>query len=323
MTTRIGALAVALLLSVASVAEARIGGGRSSGMRGSRSFGTRSYQTTPSRPYYGGQQQNYGTQPAQPGRPIGGYNTGFGGGSFTRGLLGGLAGGFIGSMLFRGLGHAGYGGLGGSGFGFLELMLLGGAIYLIYRSVTRRRYASAGGYRGEMSHYEKLHSVEPGPFAAARGFATQDRAPEETLRSTDPSFDPERFKDERMDDFMKLQAAWNHRDLSSVGNLLAPELRRQLEWDIEELKRKRQINKVENIAVRRTELIEAWQEQGQEYVTLRFQANLTDYTVDESTGTIVAGDRVTPVKFEEDWTFVRRPGTFGPGANWSLSAIEA
>src|SRR6185295_460039 len=96
------------------------------------------------------------------------------------------------------------------------------------------------------------------------------------------------FREERMDDFLRLQAAWNHRDLGGVADMIGPELKRELEADIAQLKARRQINKIENIAVRNSELLEAWEEQGAEYATLHFRANVTDYTVDESSGAIVA-----------------------------------
>lgn len=72
-----------------------------------------------------------------------------------------------------------------------------------------------------------------------------------------------------------------------------------------------------NIAVRATDLVEAWQESGQDFITVRFYANLLDYTTDE-TGTLIDGNRTEPVKFEEFWTFSRPVGT---GA-WKLSAIS-
>ena len=53
-------------------------------------------------------------------------------------------------------------------------------------------------------------------------------------------------------------------------------------------------------------------------MTVRFLANLLDYTTDESGTQLVEGSRTEPVKFEEFWTFTR---PVGPGA-WRLSAIQ-
>ncbi len=245
-------------------------------------------------------------------------------GSFGRGLLGGLAGGFIGSMLFGGMSH-GMGGASSGGFGLLEILLLAGLGFVIYRKFAGRKLAMNGGgsFRRESTPMEAFRSVEPGPFAQspqAQNESEDSRAA--ILSAHDPIFDLAQFKDQRTDDFMKLQAAWNYRDLSSVSSLLSPALLQQLESDVADLKRKGQINRIENIAVRACTLIEAWQESGkEEYATLRFRANLTDYTVDESSGSVIAGDQVQPIKFEEDWTFVRRTGLLG--SPWMVSAIEA
>ena len=43
-----------------------------------------------------------------------------------------------------------------------------------------------------------------------------------------------------------------------------------------------------------------------------------DFTVDETTGTVVAGSDTTPVKFEEYWTWVRPVGSNA----WRLTAIN-
>jgi len=49
-----------------------------------------------------------------------------------------------------------------------------------------------------------------------------------------------------------------------------------------------------------------------------FTANLLDYTVDDKSGQVVAGDRSVPVKFEEFWTFCRLSGR----PQWALAAIN-
>jgi hypothetical protein len=39
----------------------------------------------------------------------------------------------------------------------------------------------------------------------------------------------------------------------------------------------KKFNKLDNIAVRTTDITEAWREQGRDYITVRFLANLLDY----------------------------------------------
>lgn len=296
-----------LILLIGSVTEARIGGGRSSGSRGFRGFTPRSAPTyqNPSRTQ---QQPNYSTQQQTP--PLMAPASG---GAFTRGLMGGLAGGLIGSMLFGGLGHAGgMGGFGG-GIGIFEIFLLLGLGYMAFRMIANRKPAFIGGSpRREMT--------EPGPFAGS-----SEESEASHLQRYDSSFDLESFKEARMDDFMRLQAAWGQRDLSTLSNLIAPEIRLELDADIAQLKAQGHINRIENIAVRGIELIEAWQERGREFATVRIRANLTDYTVTESSNELIAGSKTNPVKFEECWTFVRAIGSSINSSkdSWTLSAIEA
>jgi predicted lipid-binding transport protein (Tim44 family) len=70
--------------------------------------------------------------------------------------------------------------------------------------------------------------------------------------------------------------------------------------------------------VRSVTTTEAWQEGGQDFLTVCFLASLLDYTVEESSGQVVDGSRSEPVKFEEYWTFTR---PVGPNV-WRLSAIQ-
>ncbi len=56
------------------------------------------------------------------------------------------------------------------------------------------------------------------------------------------------------------------------------------------------------------DLTEAWQERGQDYLTVRVYANLLDYKLDERTGQLVSGSKTDPVKFDEYWTFTRPVG---------------
>src|ERR1700748_2916320 len=108
-----GAVGMALALPaviVVSSADARVGGGFSSGSRGGRTFSAP--PTTPTAP---GAAQPFNPTFSQPGAPSTGSR--IGGGFFNRpggGLLGGLAAGFLGAGLFGMLFGGGlFSGLGG------------------------------------------------------------------------------------------------------------------------------------------------------------------------------------------------------------------
>jgi predicted lipid-binding transport protein (Tim44 family) len=226
-------------------------------------------------------------------------------------------------MLFRSLGFAGgYGGYGGGwgGPGLFDLLLLGLVGYVAYRFFTRRATGS--------SRYDAPEGVSFGrdygrPNVSEQVVNLPSTQPSdlteglEQLRVLDPGFEPSRFCDQAMDFFFRLQAAWSARDLSPLRSLLADDLMAQLQADVDQFKRDRKTNRIENIAVRTCELTEAWQETGQDFVTVYFYANCLDYDVNETTGEVTRGSKLEPSKFEEYWTFTRPAGR---GA-WKLSAI--
>ncbi len=292
----------------------RAGGGTSSGSRGSRSYSSpsRSYSapapSAPSATPY--------TQPAPTPSP---YQPAPASGGFLRSLGGGILGGLLGGMLFRSLGFAGgFGGFGG-GFGLFDLLLLGGIAYLIYAMVKRRRREEAvpasGPYETTMvdapAYGQPVSSAGMGgPEDRARGIAH--------IRQMDPGFNEAAFSEMCSDRFFQIQAAWMRRDVEKLRPLLTEEMLQVFRTQIDDARAKHRINKLENISVRSIEITEVWQEQGNDFATVRFLANLLDYTVDENTGAVVEGSDTTPVKFEEYWTWVR---PVGPNA-WRLSAIN-
>src|ERR1700759_568107 len=172
-TQRMGGIvqAIAIVLSLAvpvmfavSAADARIGGGGSSGSRGSRTF-----SAPPSTSTAPNTAQPFNRTMTQPGSPGMGAPT-TGGGFFTRpgrGLLGGLAAGFLGAGLLGMLFGGGmFGGLGGLS-SILGLILQIGLIVVVVRlamSWWQRRHQSAYAGAGAGA------GAAPSSFRAGTGF---------------------------------------------------------------------------------------------------------------------------------------------------------
>jgi len=306
LATTTGVLCAPLVTG--DTAWARAGGGSSGGSRGSRGFSSPSSPTSPNR--------STAPAPMQPSPAP--QRSGWGAG--LMGGLGGLVlGGLIGSMLFGGMG----GGFGG-GFGLLEMLLLGGLAYFAFSFLRRRREAQpaiAGGYG--TSYPGGGQTWSPDRSAASSATLEAPAGPTDLqsgighIRQMDSAFDSARMATAASDVFFKVQAAWTARDMGSARDSLTPEMYDRMQAQCADLKAKRRINRLENIAVRSTDVTEAWQEQGQDFVTVAFVASVLDYTTDES-GQVIDGSRTEPVRFEEYWTFVR---PVGPHA-WQLSAIQ-
>jgi predicted lipid-binding transport protein (Tim44 family) len=315
----IGVLAGNVVL--ASLVEARVGGGGSSGSRGSRSYSaprvpsspiTPSSPTSPQRPAAPGTPGSL-TQPARPGM-FGGFG----------GMLGGfLLGGLLGSLLFGGLG--GFGG----GIGLMDLLVMGGLAALVISFLRRRASgpvpATASGPafgRPEVAPAEDRAAATPGAVRLEPGApsaADEDLAAGlEHVRAMDPGFDPARFLGLAKDLFIRLQIGWSGGDLAAVRAHLTDEMAAALEADMARLRERGRRNRVEGVTVDSIALTEAWQEYGRDLVTAEIRAAGTDYVVDEATGQVVEGSASKPTSFVEYWTFVRPVG-----ANpWRLGAIQ-
>ena len=238
-----------------------------------------------------------------------------------RGLAGGIMGGILGGMLFRGLGFGSNSDGESGGIGLFEILLICALLYGLYWYFKKRRQAAAAS-----AYYQSsADTVEPRYQTSAAAAYVQPQEEEgdiekgmSYIRQMDSSFDQKKFQDLVMDHFFKIQGAWANNDVSGVRNLLTEEMFKIIGDDIEKLKLEKKINKLENIAVRSVDIVESWQESGRDYITVRFYANLLDYTVEEATGKVVSGSKTEPVKFEEYWTFTRPVGNHP----WQLSAIN-
>lgn len=305
----IGIILVLALMMITSEVWARAGGGRSGGFRGSRSYSAP--QTTSP-----GTSQFQGSTPSP---STGLMNTPSSGSPFLRGMAGGLAGGLLGNMLFGGMGHGwGGGGFGGSGFGFLEIILLLALVFIVFRFIRARKMNQQN--QSSLADYASPSYTQTGNYAAP--LQSQDQDVETGIahiQSMDSNFDPTAFKDWVQDLFFKIQAAWGNQDLSPVSPFLTDQMKGIFSQDLEEQKAANQINRLENIAVRSVDITEAWQEEGKDFATILFYANLLDYTTDKTTGAVVSGSKTEPVKFKEFWTFMRPVGGRG---TWQLSAIQ-
>ena len=315
MKTALGNLSLILLLVLVLTtnAFARAGGSKSLGSRGSRTTAPAASPapTTPAAPA-----QSSATM-GQPSTPQ--PSPGLFGGGFGRGLMGGMIGGMLGGMLFRSLGFAGDG-LGGSGIGLFEILLLAGIGFGIYVWLKRNStlsYSTAGGGGAPVN----VPGSNYGGSSFGTGAVSTLNPVEEGLKAIsamDPQFKSELFKNQATDIFFKIQIGWGKRDLSYISKFLTPEMTSVFDREIGRLKAEQIANHIENISLRSVEMVEAWQEAGNDYITTLISANLLDYTQSDQTGEITAGSDLEPVSFNENWTFTRPVGN----GHWLLSAIQ-
>ena len=317
------ALFFLFFLGMESLAFARAGGGRSSGSRGFSSGGTSggTYRSAPSQPSGTFQQRPQTSSPTSATPPPAAPSFGR---SLLYGIGGGLIGGAIGSMLFGGHGYGSGGTWGGNGFGmsdFIIILIILGIVYFIIKRYRARKQeemqmtAAGGGYAQSYGYNEPVSGqlYEPTPDYQ------EDRLSQglRYIKEMDAAFDKDKFKEYVEDNFFRIQSAWTKRDISGVRSLLSPQMVDVFQNDINNYVANRQFNRLENIAVREVEVVDAGQDQGEEYITVKFLASLLDYTVNETTNQVISGSSTEPVKFLEYWTFQRKIGE----RNWVLGGI--
>lgn len=301
----IRAIAIVLALAVplaVSTADARVGGGFSTGSRGARTF-----SAPPPTATAPGTATPFNRTFSQPGL---GSPAQTGGGFFNRpgrGLLGGLAAGFLGAgllgMLFGGGLFSGIGGFAS----MLGLILQIGLIVLLVRMAMawwQRRNASSPAYAGG----------DPGAGAPASfrsglggfGFGSSS-APVEIKPADYETF--ERLLGE-------IQAAWSNEDTAKLHTLATPEMVSYFEQDLAANRARNVVNKVSATRLLQGDLAEAWREGDSEYATVAMRFSLVDKTFDRASGRQVEGSE-QPTEITEVWTFVRPRG-----GDWELSAIQ-
>jgi predicted lipid-binding transport protein (Tim44 family) len=307
--------AIAVVLSVAmplamvvSAADARVGGGMSSGSRGSRTFAAP--PSTATSPGAAQPLNRTFSQPGSPGMSAPAATAGggfFNRGGMGRGLLGGLAAGFLGAgllgMLFGGGLFSGLGGLSS----IIGLMLQIGLIILVVRlamSWWQRRNTPAPAFAGGSAAGA---GPQPG-FRSGLGFGLgSNNAPLEILPADYEAF--ERLLNE-------IEAAWSAEDVAKLHTLATPELVSYFTTDMEANRARNQVNRITDTKLLQGDLAEAWREGDSDYATVALRYSMIDTTLDRTTNRIVAGSE-QPTEATEIWTFVRQRG-----GNWELSAIQ-
>jgi len=303
------ALTVGVLMSAA---DARVGGGGSTGSRGSRTFSAP--PPTSTAPSVAPMQRTV-TQPTRPGAPNTVGAAPAGGGFFSRpGLLGGLAAGFLGAGLFGMLfGHGLFGGLGGlaSFFGLILqiglVVLIGGFLWKMWQR-RQQQPAYAGGPAGSPMLREAGGSGFGGSgFGVAPGGGG---APSANIEITPADYDAfERLLGD-------IQAVYSNEDLNGLRQHLTPEMVSYFSEQLSENVSRGVVNKVSNVKLLQGDLAEAWRENGVDYASVAMRYSLVDRFLDRTSGRLVDGSE-TPEEVTEVWTFMR-----AGGGRWLLSAIQ-
>ncbi|MFC3003254.1 Tim44 domain-containing protein [Falsiroseomonas tokyonensis] len=319
------AIAVVALALAPALAEARRGGGFSSGSRG-----TRTYQAPPpTTTAPGGATQMQRTQTAPSAATTGAATAGTaaaGAAAARTGMRGGLMGGLLGAGLIgMFLGAGLFGGIGGfaSILGLLlQVALIGGVIWLVMRMIRGRREATAGGPPNAYAR-DMQQGANPRPqMASAMGGMGAPRGPVPGAMAATPAVatQPLQIGESDYQEFEQnlhaVNDAWSRQDLEALRRLSTPEMTNYFAQDLKDLRARGWTNVTSGTRLLSGDLSEAWQENGQHFATVAMRYSIVDVTTDAS-GKVVEGHPSEAQEVTEILTYTRFPGEA-----WRLSAIQ-
>ena len=237
------------------------------------------------------------------------------------GIAGGLAGSWLGHMLFGAtessaktneagepVGEATQAAGGSSSTGILLfLMLLGAGTLFYFLKVRRPAIPDFSGITRSSAVGEAL-LTEPS--------ATTRLTP--TVVSDVTAADKAAFQQLLTD----IQTAWSKQDLAGLRRFVTPEMLTYFSTALAENTSQDIENYVEDVVLGRAEVREAWTEDATQYATVRLHWSARDYTISLTkprgdAGYLVEGSEEKPSESSEVWTFMR----FQDG-KWLLSAIQ-
>ncbi|MFN3743531.1 MAG: Tim44 domain-containing protein [Hyphomicrobiaceae bacterium] len=309
---RLGVIALGaavVLATMPSDADARRGGG-SIGSRGAKT-----YQAPPTTNTAPNAAAPINKSITQPGAPTAGTSQAMRPGAAATpqaSRFGGLRGLLMGGLFAAALaGIFGMGALASIAGFLLQMLLIGGIIYLLFRlfrgGVGARPAMATAGAQNSYAGRSPMDVLNRSGSAGGGAVDALEIGPA----------DYDAF--ERM--LGEVQMAYGRNDIDALSKLLTPEMLSYFAAELDENAKKGLLNVVSNVKLEQGDLAEAWREQHLEYATVAMRYALVDATIETASGRVVEGSRTEPTELTEVWTFVRP--VRGTASQWEVSAIQS
>jgi len=276
------------MLGLADDADARRFGGGSS-------FGKQRMQTpAPSRSL---SQKQAAPQSAQAGQR-GSARTGM------MGMLGGLAmGGLLGALFFGGAFE---------GINFLDIVMIGAGVALLFFFLRRRASNVASAQPSYAGGQPSSSSGDDAQDFASNDEESIDEAPREPAGTLlRPDINAQTFLPAAKEIYVRMQKAWDNGDTEDIRKFCTPEIAERIAGDMKPGTENRT-----EVATLNAEITDGWIESDLEWVAVNFTAMLREQTLDDA-GTMVE-DQAAEVN--EVWIFQHDPKSDDP--TWYLSGIQ-
>lgn len=126
--------------------------------------------------------------------------------------------------------------------------------------------------------------------------------------SLDPEFSESELKEKVANMYVQFQNAWQKKDMQELRPYLTENLYAQCERQLQELKRNKQTNRIERIAVLDVNPVGWMQQDGNDIMVVRLRTRIVDYVVDDATDNIIRGSNTAEKFMEYEWSLARTSG---------------
>jgi predicted lipid-binding transport protein (Tim44 family) len=213
-------------------------------------------------------------------------------------MLGGfLMGGLLGSLLFGGM-H------GFAGPGLLDILIVGGLLFFLFRFLRARRMATQPAGSSAFSS-TAFQDVRPQETSGTSGYgpASQQIPSSFEPPSIPAGFDKEEFLKGAKAVYTRLQQSWDNRNLNDIREFTSPEVFQEISRQAEE---EPTPGRTEIVLVN-ANLLEVKSDEGQTVASVLYEVLMR-----ESTEETVAR------QVREIWHFREK----APGSSWTLEGIQ-
>ncbi len=230
------------------------------------------------------------------------------------GLLKFMSGGLLGGLLLNfvfGFPLSLYWSLGNWPVGFLDVVVGTSAAYLGYRLLRPAghiaKFIPIPGFRMPEDRSSPVFTIknEAGPGLAK-------------FSHSNPSFNLEGFVEYARQLIFDLHEAWNHEDLDRIKDRVTPRMLEFLGMGLKLLNFRREISRVEDLALSLIVVLNAKQEASRDVIIMGFQGRVVDYLLDRLSFKLISGNMTYPERLQECWIFEREWG----GGSWLLADIQ-
>ena len=218
------------------------------------------------------------------------------------GMLGGLAmGGLLGAMFFGGAFE---------GINFMDILIFGGIIALVFMFLRKRaagstqRPAYAGQGSGAPHDFGQSYSDQHNDD----GFIADDQPVGSALR---PEIDEKHFIPAAKDIYVRMQKAWDNNDIEDIRKFCTAEIAERIGRDM-----KPGETHVTEVATLDAHIADSWIESDMEWVAVNYTAMLREQTLNDAGSTVEDGT----AEVNEVWIFQHAPNSDDP--TWYLAGIQ-